>query len=477
MGLKTESFNNADLTSPKLTRTDTTLNFKWSKGAPTPTISSDKLSLSTSAKTYYVSGTGNDQNNGLSESRPFRTLQRAANYVTTPGDTVYVMNGIYTRADSSKEILVIYDKHGTATAPITFIAYPGHRPLIKSQNPFAINVVGSSYLVIDGLELVGNNDNVTLAYAQEQKNNLKNPLTTGVGIALNPSFSGGGIKEHSHHVVIRNNKISKFGSGAIGTFKADYITIENNKVFKNCFYSPNGPSAIGMQYNWNSDNNTTDYKMIIRSNISYENKSLIPYFYAGKITEGNGIIIDDALNTQTNSTHEPYRGKTLIENNIAYKNGATGIQVFKSANVDVVNNTTYENGQNPATQHLGEIATIMADQVRVFNNIMHPKLGGLVNTLYKSTNTVKYDYNLVYNSSKFTSSESHNIIGKNPLFVDPGSNNFSLKLGSFAIDSGTPSFNGVQAPKIDRRGTTRPQDGNGDGNALIDIGAIEALSP
>lgn len=459
--------NNAGLIS------GTTGIFNSVKSIHNSRIGVGKLAQAITSKTYYVSGTGNDSNDGLTTTTAFRTLQRAANKVSAPGDTVYVMNGTYTRTDSSKEILVIWEKKGTATAPITFKAYPGHKPVIKSQNFYAINVLGSSYVIIEGLELVGNNNNVTLEYALQQKNNLNNPLTSGVGITIYPSSSGTGIRQHSHHIVIRNNKISNFGSAAIGTVKADYITIENNVVFNNCLYSPLGPNTITMLYNWNSDNNTTDYKMIIRGNISHNNQSLVPYYYAGKITEGNGIMIDDSLNTQTNSTHQPYWGKTLIANNIIYKNGGAGIQVYSSANVDVINNTTYQNAQKAETHNWGEISAVQSKQVRVFNNIMYAKKDGLVNNISKSQITISYDNNLVYNSSKYTSSGLSNILGKDPQFVDPAKGNFSLKYGSFAIDSGTSSYNGAAAPKSDRLGITRPQDGDGNGIAIIDIGALE----
>ncbi|MBI3162673.1 MAG: S-layer homology domain-containing protein, partial [Chloroflexi bacterium] len=47
--------------------------------------------------------------------------------------------------------------------------------------------------------------------------------------------------------------------------------------------------------------------------------------------------------------------------------------------------------------------------------------------------------------------------------------NASLSVGSPAIDSG----NGASCPAVDQLGVARPQDGNGDGTAVCDIGALE----
>ena len=115
-------------------------------------------------KTYYVSGTGNDKNDGLNEGAAFRTLQKAGDLVEA-GDTVYVMNGTYTNIYAN--ILSISDKHGTEAAPITFTAYPGHTPVLEAHknNWNAIAITGSSYVVINGLTAVGARDEITLKYA------------------------------------------------------------------------------------------------------------------------------------------------------------------------------------------------------------------------------------------------------------------------------------------------------------------------
>lgn len=449
--LSAEYSDNADLSAPKLTNTDAN--------------GSIKVAQNTTGKTYFVSGTGSDKNNGLKESTAFRSLSRAA-YTLQPGDTVYVMNGTYTHANPSQSVMYIYKKKGTPKTPITIKAYPGHKPLIKSKNWSGIQIFGSSYITVEGLTLEGNNDNISLAYALQQKSNLSNPQTSGGGIE---------IREFSHHIVIRNNKVSKFGGAGIGASKSDYLTFENNVVSQNCFYTPWGANTIGMLYNWNSDNNTSQYKMIIRGNIVYENKSLIPWKEAGKITEGHGIMIDDNFNTQQKSLRQPYRGKTLIANNISYKNGGAGIMVYSSANVDVVNNTTYQNSQYPELRQTGEISVLDVNQVKVFNNIMYPRKDAIVNKVSNAKNT-QYNYNLVYNSSKLITSLTNNILGKDPLFSDPTRGIFTLKSGSSAIDKGTKNFDGVQAASVDMLGIQRPQDGDGNGSAIVDIGALEVLS-
>jgi hypothetical protein len=460
-----KTLNNTDLMSV------ITANFKSVKGIYNSRIGVDKLAQATGRKTYYVSGSGDDSNDGLTKTTAFRTLQEAADKVSA-GDTVYVMNGTYTqKTDPNKAILNIYQKQGTATAPITFKAYSNHKPVLKSSNNWTIAIAGSSYINIEGLTLVGSNDLITLEYAKQQKNNLNNPLTNGAAIIVSKTSS-----YPSHHIVIRNNNISKFGGGGVSTAKVDYITIENNVISETCLYTPLGGNPISTVHNHNLDNNTTAYKMIIRGNIVYNNISYIPWYIntKGEVTEGHGIIIDDTMNTQATSTHQPYTGKTLIANNIVYNNGGSGIAVFKSANVDVVNNTTYQNVKSPDQQkhNLGEINALRANQVRVFNNIMYPTKDGVVNNTNNSTNII-YDNNLVYNSTKYKSSGLSNIIGKDPQFVNRLKGDFSLKFGSFAIDSGISTYNGAAAPKTDRLGISRPQDGDGNGIGIIDMGALE----
>jgi len=47
-----------------------------------------------------------------------------------------------------------------------------------------IEVQGSDYIIVEGFELEGNSDTVTLDYALAQKDNLNDPITSGNGILI-----------------------------------------------------------------------------------------------------------------------------------------------------------------------------------------------------------------------------------------------------------------------------------------------------
>ncbi len=406
------------------------------------------------AKIYYVSSKGSDQNTGLNKTSPFKTIQKAAD-LTHPGDTVYVMNGTY-RNTSSNNVLTIRNS-GQPDAWISYKAYPGHKPKLESTGWQAIEVQGASYITIDGFKLEGNNDNLTLEYAVSQKNNSENSLTSGNGIGVTP-FRQKNIT-YPHHIIIRNNDVSKFGGGGIYTFAADYVTIENNVVHSNSWYSPYANSGISNYQNWNFDRQP-GHKMIIQGNTVYDNKNLIPFYRLGTITDGNGIIIDDSRSTQLMSVLGIYYGRTLIENNIVYKNGGRGIHVFESDAIDIINNTTYQNSQTPDIQD-GEITAIVASDVQVYNNIIYAKTGLPANTISDANNVI-YDYNLVFNETQFAGTVRNNKFSQNPQFVDPSTGNFSLKAGSPALNIG-----GGLSAKNDIYNVQRPQ-GSG-----VDVGAIE----
>ncbi len=83
---------------------------------PTTTPAPAPAPTSGSGPTYYVATNGNDGNSGSSSS-PWRTIQHAADTVST-GATVYVMGGTYNEKVTIKN-------SGSSGNYITFAAYPG----------------------------------------------------------------------------------------------------------------------------------------------------------------------------------------------------------------------------------------------------------------------------------------------------------------------------------------------------------------
>ncbi|MDZ8110125.1 MAG: choice-of-anchor Q domain-containing protein [Nostoc sp. DedQUE12a] len=377
--------------------------------------------------TYYVSGSGSDKNSGLSASSPFRTPQRAAN-LTKPGDTVFLMNGVY-KNSSSGAVLTI-TRSGSSNAWIKYKAYPGHSPKIQFNGWHGIWIKdGASYIEVDDIEVEGNNPNISLNYALSQKYNTSNPLTSGNCITVD-----GRGKSRPHHVRILNSKIHDCGGGGVIAIEIDYLTIDGNQVYNNAWYSPFGGSGISFLKSWNYDGNQ-GYRMFVRNNKVYRNRMYVPWIVNGKFQDGNGIIADRKRNDEAGSKLPPYRGRTLIANNVVYENGGGGVHAFKSDNIDVINNTSYLNSQTPGIPY-GQISMNDTRNVKVLNNILYSQSGKPINSKSpKNINTV-FNYNLYNNNGYAASGRGSNDIIADPQFVNAGGRDFRVKSTSPAINSG-----------------------------------------
>jgi hypothetical protein len=398
------------------------------------------------ATTYYVSGSGSDFNSGLTPSTAFRTLQTAAD-LTKPGDTVSVMNGTYTPGGAGWDVLDITTS-GTASAPITYTAMKGQYPVINFANGWTGIQIDAAYIKVEGFDVVGGGKNITLAYAQSQANNLNNYLTSANGIIV-ANFINGTIP---HHVQISYNTVHDAPGAGIATCYADYITINNNITYRNAFWSPYGNSGISIWEMRDTDSNT-GYKNYITYNLSYDNQEFIPFYAAGAITDGNGIIVDDNMNTQSNNV--AYHGRTYVANNITYMNGGSGIHTYSSQHVDIVNNTAWMNNQT-STINEGQIFANSASDVNILNNIGYAPSGKVFYTSYNNSKTVLYDYNDLF-STTLSAGRGGSALGPHDIVADPkfestSTADFQLQPNSPAIDTGTTN----KAPAHDYAGNPRP---------------------
>jgi parallel beta-helix repeat protein len=443
---------------------------------------------------YFVSGTGKDSNTGTSSSQPFRTLQRAAD-LTNPGDIVFIMNGTYTNSEPGSIILNI-DRSGAPGAYIRYKAYPGHKPVLQAtKNWLAVKVDGAAYILIEGLTLIGNNikGQVTEARALTQTKDANKdgeldvkPEYSGNGLGI--YFKFGNYAQPSHHVIIRGNTVKEFGGGGIESYGADFVTVEDNRVEANSWYSIYDNSGLSFYQNRDTQPGFVGYRFVVRRNVSTHNRNIMPCICNNftEPTDGNGIIIDDSKNGQSDGRlpengvpqdFGPYTGKTLVANNVVYDNFGRGIHVFESDNVYVVNNTSFSNSYGETILQ-GEISVMNSDNVRVYNNIAFPNpyRPALTNGRYerpKPNSSVVFDYNLTFGGTGFFDpnlsdpiSIRNNLVGVNPKFVGATYTNgrdFRLQTNSPAIDKGSLSY----LVRYDFDKSLRPQ------GAGIDMGAYE----
>ena len=410
----------------------------FAKSAPTP------------GRTLHVSPKGSASGKG-SVDAPFASILQALAGVQ-PGDTILVAAGDYREPGG-----IAINVSGRPDAWIKIKAATGARPKIISSGWNGFGLTGGiSYIEIEGFEVAW----------------VPNPKTAkqvhGVGIA--PAYA-------SHHLRFLNNVVHGFGTGGICALDCDYLHLEGNVIYNNCKTSPYGGSAISLCRAFNCDE-FAGYHNIVRGNICYDNELLVSVLETSggngrTLTDGNGIIIDVFMRSRANPRKphtqdrggplEPYRGRTLIENNLIYDNGGRGIHVFRSEKVDVINNTCYMN-QKSADINAGEFTAIQAAHVAFFNNIAYGRKDKRGNTQDGSTRVI-WSHNLFYNCADVLMHDG--IIEADPKFVAPGlkatPKDFQLHPDSPALGCGLKNI----APLLDLAGTSRPITGP------IDLGAYQ----
>jgi hypothetical protein len=414
--------------------------------------------------TYYVSPQGDDAASGLTSNKPFHTLQHAAD-LTLPGDTVLLLDGTYS-ADTP-DLLNIH-RPGAPGAWITYAAAPGAHPVLRGgPNTWSIVRIdaGAAYIEVRGLTVIGNLDKVTLVQAQAvQFDPAHHPEVGGSGINVDGSHAATPAS-HPHHIRILQNDVSNCPGGGIGTMKADYITISGNSVSRTSWYSAYGNSGISSFQNFDIDfvDETMPYKVQITGNVLYGNQELIPTGSPPQITDGEAIIIDSNKNRALpagGNPDPPYRGRTLIANNVAFNNGSSAIEVFASAHVDIVNNSSYGNVLGPALHGKGELNLNLASDVRILNNIFVALPGeNPIAIINACTGGCILDYNITFggpNTLTGIAPGPHDLAA-DPKYCSshrPHPPNFRLEPGSPAIASGTAFL----APGVDKDGKPRPPD-------------------
>ncbi|HEY4491902.1 MAG TPA: right-handed parallel beta-helix repeat-containing protein, partial [Acidobacteriota bacterium] len=401
------------------------------------------------ASTYYVSNTGSDSNSGSSSS-PFATMQKAAD-VAVAGDTVIVRPGTYVGAK--------FYKSGTSSASIRFQGEPG--AIVSSKGALNSNndnlwIRNASYITIEGFE-------------------IHSSLRAAIAVQGEPTAE-------VHGIVIRNNFCHNNSRWGIFTGYAEGILIENNET---------SYSSIehGIYVSNSSDN------PVIRGNKVHHNNASGVQINADPALAGDGIISNALI--EGNEIYNNGAGGgaainlasvtfSMVRNNLLYANSASGIAGWDDGagtqwgthDNEFYNNTIVQasNGRWAITLLNGSTNN------RIKNNILlHLGTRGSINLDSSSEPGLDSDYNAVVNvfsyndGSSFVSlatwqSRGHDqhsfISNSSSLFVDVALNNYHLRSGSPAIDTGVFLANVT----TDLDGSSRPQ------GSTHDIGCYESGS-
>jgi len=431
---------------------------------------------------YYVSTTGSDSNDGLSESTAFRTIQKAVDIVQA-GDTVLIMPGTY------YEEVIIADKSGAVDNYITIRSYDlDNKAIIDGEGARGHNLVltNADYIRVKGLDLrypsaTGDGRNLLIQYSSDN-NIIEDCIMTdpgnqwacsGILIREGRSYSGipchnnliqrnqivytgddraqrfGILSAGSGHTgqVIRNNTITGYGfkDGVAG----DYL---NGFIYDNHVEGSwdDGFEIEGLNVNTGFWGNTAD-------NTGHMGIGLAPTFI-GPIYVFRNVFIGvlDAGFKMGNSSS----GTTYLYHNTLYT-GANGIGFYgnnaKANNIITRNNII----------HVGRYTIECSDP--------DPQWGQCdfdYDNLY-STSASKFAkwqtgvdgaYTTFEEFRQGTGYESNGISAVSQ-FVNPDSNDFTLQSSSPCIDEGVVllGFNDENSPW--------PYQGS-----APDLGAFEGLS-
>jgi Right handed beta helix region/Protein of unknown function (DUF1565) len=421
---------------------------------------------------WHVATTGSDSAAG-NAAKPFATIGKAAS-VARAGDTVLIASGTYRPADR-----IVPAASGTATAPITYRRSGTGEVLIDAQGRLpawdwdgVIDLWEKEWLVIDGLTIA------------------------------NSRWFGIGIRKGGHHIIrnctFRDTKSSGvYAAGAVGIIVADCdirracLNTDWSRGSQECITMADvdgfeiarnrvgerlqdyGPGGEGIDAKGNSRNGS------IHHNVCYDNARLGIYVdaYGGK-AENIDVYANTVINCRSgiviaNEVNAGWTRGVRVRDNIVRDCSSPGIRIAGYAgngpvqDVDVYHNTIVRCGlATKGWESCGiliEADNSLCRSFRVSNNLVS---GNYTQIRSQNQSWLILDRNLIWGA---TVHRGTNPIESDPRFIDGVSSDFRLSTGSPAIDSALGSL----VSTSDHAGNSRSQDGDADGRAIADLGALE----
>lgn len=425
----------------------------------------------------HIKTTGTNVSTSGSWTNPWQTMDYVANGPTlNPGDIIYVGDGV-----QSLSSLVLYSINGTATNPISFIAYPGAIVLAQGEWGIANRSVASTYVnfskfvakakstgieAIKGMRIVAN-----------EITNYPGGCADGQSGAVSGSSASGGATDGG--IKAFGNYIHEFGCDT--TTKLHHVFYISNR---------SGVAIQSFELGWN----------YLANNKAHH-----------------------ALHTYDEGICGGWTGTMLIHDNVVVNQVGVGVGIasacysgypYLTMPVEIYNNLFINVGLETTTdiggghnQAISLMKSTTLSHVKIYNNTIYGygipgsgyalqvqgngsadwNFGGtweFVNNIVVDTNNLPYEYptywkpadihsnNLWYNGGDgnpaMAPSWDTAPITLNPQFVNPNGGFFNLQKGSPAINAGT-----ITRPTVlnDIIGTSRSLPGRN-----YDIGAFQYIN-
>lgn len=396
----------------------------------------------------YVSSTGLDTNNGLTENTPVKTIQKAVT-LAKPGNEVRIAPGTY------RENVVISKKIGTQTAPIVFVGTgsdPASYPVIdggdpsfvsKSEKP-AFKITDSSWISFERLKVVNATytsfDIINSKYIVVRRNIV--------------DFNKHGVKlsNKSNHILLEYNEMyQRLPSGY------SWSTLKNSKYEGGAFVSFGGAGMNVIRYNNIHDTFNGIYMSKGSRTGNYYDSNV--WVYRNRFEN----VIDDPFEPETYAFNNHFFHNTLINTHRMasftpnYANMLGPVYVYGNYQMITTDPTKESVTLGRANSALkvelskkfyinkayffNNTADIQAEGVNTYGYENLTLINNLVsmNNVFKTQNRLYAETKNTVKGSTLTSNMSSNILGYNEVgsfaTIDPLLSDKSQEDGRLTLDS------------------------------------------
>lgn len=432
---------------------------------------------------------GDDSNSGLSLSDAFQSVSEAESNVQ-PGDTIWLIgefrNASFGDGDpwNSDNTIKFNNLHGSdSTGYITIKAVDSSTVLYGDASSL-FRITNSSYLRVEGLRMEGEVARIPLDTALAYQfayldtagalqyrvqpgtpdsvvDTMTFPLLSGISRSTWMDTKGIYVS-NSHHIHLLNNVIGYMPGTGLRVAGCDYVDIIGNEVHNSSRRSYAGTHAL-VVHSSESIDSSTDYKIRIEGNSVHHNYNELYSWSPSKtiitpeLDEGKGISLQK--NSVANGWHS---GRFLVQNNLCYFNGFSGVHNNSGDRIDVHHNSCYLNSYSGRGNNIG-ISTAGGSDFNVRNNLVvaDSNWGGfalsLANTTQSSWQNNLFQGRLDPDVDAIDQFSNMGIPG----WSNIASFDFNLDSSSVAINAADPAY----SPATDFFGEIR--------DSLPDIGAVE----